>query len=637
MAENLFRNRTQGTECWIHGSEGREEPVKEERLWLAYTGYEADRDWRWEIDHGISGYHDGSVQRFFFVTDNHLLESDFSQSEIRCLYDGTSLYDETSDGIRLLTVNDQGIFLGGHEDKGEMEKSVIILWLTLEGKLKKKILLKGNIVQLYICGNLIFYRRAVYLGEGKLCTDDMRWRCSAFWMDMNEGTENVIFLARDERARKEKPYEEGNNVRGQAVGWLVGNDKGAVFKLSTWNYYVDDDYDGSYQVDGDGWYYYDFEKLYCLSHCRRVPILMYEKPQEYIEQCQMYSQENIVSWHRNIVAFNMEKNLMWVSRNRNGHTCWVPINISAGREKQTRTDLPVWNIPNDVSLGIEFFFDGERLYYFDRCLKSLNADGKVEEWPIHCPSQISDGKILRFGDYVVVYGSDMYHYDECFVCSASHSFQGILAERVFAFGWDDPKIREKVRRVIEAFDNACGESGNDQRYENEWEAAAIENEVRHEEKADRGRRAAENSRQPDRNEVPASQRDYWAGFRAYAVKKRLNAKLKFPEAADHNWYAIRLGSATFRIECSVNARRGTLRAAFFVKNDQDVYARLARYETTVESELEMLGEIVWDGESQAANVSVITSREGKNTMIQYEWFCQAVEKLYEVCSNTLSL
>lgn len=97
-----------------------------------------------------------------------------------------------------------------------------------------------------------------------------------------------------------------------------------------------------------------------------------------------------------------------------------------------------------------------------------------------------------------------------------------------------------------------------------------------------------------------------------------------------------MGSAIFRFECSVNTRKETLRVAFFVQNNPNRFIRLEQAKTAIESVMENGGEkIVWDGKSQAANVSVISSRKGKNTEKQYEWFCQIVEKLYAAVSPYL--
>lgn len=128
---------------------------------------------------------------------------------------------------------------------------------------------------------------------------------------------------------------------------------------------------------------------------------------------------------------------------------------------------------------------------------------------------------------------------------------------------------------------------------------------------------------------------YWTEFRAYAAQKGLNADLRLSEATDYNWYTIRMGSATFRFECSVNTRKETLRVAFFVQNNPNRFIRLEQAKTAIEAVIKNVGEIVWDGESKAANVSVIISRKGKNTEEQYEWFCQTVEKLYAAVSPYL--
>ncbi len=607
MVEKRYGNRTQGTECWFSLDEewnGREEvltPIDDKGIRTS-----------------VSGYHDGTEQRFYYVEQNHLLLSNLDHTEVKCLY-GIPGNDQE---ICLLAVNDQGVFLS-EKKYGSEEKESIVLWLTHDGKLKKKIPLKGNIVQAYICGSLIFYRQAVYLREGKLRSGDDNC-CSAYWIDMDAGTGNAVFLARDERAQKGKPYNERSNCRHLSIEYLMGNDKGAVFKLSARYYYIDDDYDNVIEEEGEGWYYYDFKKIYCLSHSKCLPHSVYEKPQEYRQQREAYSVESM-QWHRDIVAFNMEKNLMWVSKKQNKRKCWMPMLISGRLEKHIKIDQPAWEIPDDTLHVIgrwkEIFFDGERFYYYDdRQMCSLNEEGKTEKWQIE-HLQAYKG-IFRFNDYVFVRGGD-HGYDKCFICPAGHCFQTICSVWPYIGGWGDREKAEEDRRLIENFDNVYETDEDKRQYKNEWKAASFVNE-KEKEKDNTGN----GSRQTVQNKVPTSQLEYWAGFRDYALKQNLDKKLKLSEAANHNWYAIRLGSATFRMECSVNTRKGTLRAAFFVKNAPDIFAQLKRNEDMVGSGLRQLGEVVWDGESQAANVSIITSCNGLNTEEQYNWFFQAVNRLY---------
>lgn len=122
--------------------------------------------------------------------------------------------------------------------------------------------------------------------------------------------------------------------------------------------------------------------------------------------------------------------------------------------------------------------------------------------------------------------------------------------------------------------------------------------------------------------------EYWTGFRDYAQRRRLGGGLRLSKVGDHNWYALWLDNSVFRIECSVNTRKETLRTAFFVQNAPDRFIRLEQAKTAIESALKSEGKIVWDGESQAANISVFNSRQGKSIEEQYECFCQTAEKLY---------
>lgn len=129
--------------------------------------------------------------------------------------------------------------------------------------------------------------------------------------------------------------------------------------------------------------------------------------------------------------------------------------------------------------------------------------------------------------------------------------------------------------------------------------------------------------------------EYWAGFKVYVLSRRLRGRLRLSKASDHNWYTILLDHSVFRIECSVNTRKETLRAAFFVQNAPDRFLRLEQAKTAIEAALKSEGKIVWDGKSQAANISVFGSRQGKSTEEQYEWFCHTAEKLYAAVSPYL--
>ena len=137
------------------------------------------------------------------------------------------------------------------------------------------------------------------------------------------------------------------------------------------------------------------------------------------------------------------------------------------------------------------------------------------------------------------------------------------------------------------------------------------------------------------NKVKASYLEYWTEFQAYAQKMELRGGIRLSKAGDHNWYALWLDDSTFRIECSVNTRKETLRTAFFVQNAPARFIRLEQAKTAIEDALESEGKIAWDGKSQAANVSVFNSRQGKSKEEQYDWFCRTAEKLYAAVSPYL--
>lgn len=125
---------------------------------------------------------------------------------------------------------------------------------------------------------------------------------------------------------------------------------------------------------------------------------------------------------------------------------------------------------------------------------------------------------------------------------------------------------------------------------------------------------------------PANRLEYWEGFAEYA-RTVLVPGMTLSKTADRSWYAIRLGSAKIRIECSVNSRAGTLRAAFFVQDAPEIFAKAQQVSHMIDALLSDLGTVIWDENSRAANISLNTTQTGKSTWEQYEWFCEAANRL----------
>lgn len=627
--------RTQGTEYFSQVSQTG---------FFESTGRPWEMPWNVHYEDGyrdcwqdVFGYFDGAEQKFYYlVRDYYLMEyrmRELSHTETRCL-----LRVPSEGRVHLMTVNEQGIFL---EEEDYYDDSKSILWLTYDGRVNRRIQLKGRIKQTYICGNLLFYRRNVYMreGVGNRSGDDRLY--SAYCMDMHTEKETCIFKATLERCRKEAALvchwddkatsSMAENYKYMSAAWLMGNEQGAVLQLEGGGFdYTDHDH--IVETDGiEEWYYCDFStrKICPLSpslHRSFQFAAAYQNPQK--AQAEAMGTGSLprrpASWppRKEILAFNMEENVMWVISGRmDGQMRLTP--MSLGAEQRIRKDLPEWRITDDI-LDIfkkRHYFDGERFYYVaDNYQKicSLSLDGQVKEWPFRVLPQHGDCCIYRVGEYVFISGmtDEDSGYENRYVCPATDSFHKILFDWAYGADWACAHEQEEEdKRLIEAYEM-------EQQNKKEQASAVPLNEHSNEKK-----------------EIPAaaSSLEYWAGFRDYAIEKGVNAKWKLSAATNYNWYAIRLGSAVFRIECSFNTRKETIRAAFFVQNAPDVFARMKQARLPIDGGLAGLGEIVWDGESQAANVSVIASRRVKDTLEQYEWFFQAAEKLYEVCSNALNL
>lgn len=310
-----------------------------------------------------------------------------------------------------LAVNDYGIFVIDAKEYGAQ-----VSWFTHEGEQVKNILIKGDVQQTYICGKLLFY---IKLEESRTLL------YSAYWMNMETGEEHSIYRARH------KGNESNSIMRAAYVSDIFGNERGAVLRLHF--IYLNCNEKGSSMRQG-GWYYYDFDKISCLSNSQGDPSAIYDNPGKYrkwISDClDKYGHD---PYYINIMAINMEKNLMWVSREQNGNGPWEPMNITPDLEKRSRPDLPVWEWPEGIEdlkwTGV-CYFDGDYFYnYIDYySFGSFAPDGKRQIWPVKSEStdfMVLDSYVRINGEWN---GDDQS--EEVFYSyfPASHEFGGVSAK-----------------------------------------------------------------------------------------------------------------------------------------------------------------------------------------------------------------
>ena len=127
---------------------------------------------------------------------------------------------------------------------------------------------------------------------------------------------------------------------------------------------------------------------------------------------------------------------------------------------------------------------------------------------------------------------------------------------------------------------------------------------------------------------------YWKGFYQYTERIGLDPAMhasapKGPKGTQ--WYAIRLGSAVFRIECSVTKKE--IKTSFFVQEKDEnkpEFEKLRQARGEIDRKLRELSEPEWNDKVVDASVRVKTPREDMSTEEEYAWFCNAAKTLYKV-------
>lgn len=127
----------------------------------------------------------------------------------------------------------------------------------------------------------------------------------------------------------------------------------------------------------------------------------------------------------------------------------------------------------------------------------------------------------------------------------------------------------------------------------------------------------------------ASKLEYWQGFCDYVKSGQPHSALRMSKAADRSWHAIHLDRSLFSIECSVNTQNNSLRTAFIIQDSPELFARAEEKRQLIDSALQGLGDITWDGKVRAAKVYIITSRAGMSTEEQYAWFWRTAQAMYQ--------
>lgn len=626
------------------------------------------RDTRWDsVQIDVAVYDDKMYTISYDDSDGYLCMSAIgeTQNKGRVLAKAKISVDK----LTPLVANDQGIFVVDAGSTNSDNSVARILWFDHEGSLVKNIMISGDVQETYICGKLLFYLKAD--------NDDLKWcnGCSAYWMDMETEEEHCIFNARYEK----QPTE--NITRCVYVKHIFGNERGAVMLV---RFGYEHDVEDGCILNQCGWCYYDFKKIGCLSNSKNGPQHIYNKPEDYerwIEEClDKYGHD---PYYINIMAFDMEKNLMWVSKKQNGDGPWEPMNITLDLQKRKRPDLSDWNLSErieELKESDKIYFDGKRCYTYLHIdghrdsFCSIDAQGRIERWPVE-----SEHDFRVLGDYVRIIGklensdvrystqSTPFHY-----FPTSHEFRKLLCVDeneypycVYDMRWMIEEYKEKQLTADEERENQDNwRVMSESDAEDDWGSMTESDEdgcikipagpddqddwgkvLKNQEwdifdaGTEDGEKDEDTTVSGRTDSVPtdsAAQLEYWEGFSSYADSFGLNPAMTLAKLGGRAWQALRMKPSYIRIECSFSARKNSLRTAFIVEGHPEVFAQAERVCDAIYRELQEY-DITWDGESNAANISLTTSIDGMSRAEQYNWFCRAAEVLYDVVRPRLDV
>lgn len=141
---------------------------------------------------------------------------------------------------------------------------------------------------------------------------------------------------------------------------------------------------------------------------------------------------------------------------------------------------------------------------------------------------------------------------------------------------------------------------------------------------------------PEAKTAHTSRLEYWQGFCEYTKNNEPDAVLRMSKTADRSWHAIHLDKSMFSIECSINTQNDSLRTAFIVYDRPEIFARAEQNRESIDSALEELGSITWDGAVRSAKIYIITPRNGMTADEQYAWFWKTAKAMYHIVRPCLN-
>lgn len=509
-----------------------------------------------------------------------------------------------------MTVNRFGIILLSYESV-KMEIRIY----THQGKLQLKTLLegKGDISCPYVCGTTVYYLQANKDGSQ-----------SAYRLHINlEKRTHTVQRLYEGLEHSDDP-EKMLYVKHTAEMVLGSEDYALVYVTN------------SYEKDGDdclfansaAWYYYDIKtrKRYCLSNPHYSPDNIRTEPEKYAQYLE--DPQNAKDWVQ-IAHFDIANRLIWVyrsARNKQGEvgTYLVPYNLQPGFLNYPRKDFPAWKENerlNNLRYG-RYYFDGRYRCYSEsyNVFDTYTRAGEKMHWSGghgSCDNFEVVGDILfldsdlsgRASQFELTDGKPILLRDDWRGSTSSRKFDETREELIK--NYEAEKLRQK--QPAKGPDSGAGA-------------------------------AKPPAQSPGNTFTPNNKLAYWEEFKSYFESNPTAGGIKCSKPADRNWYALRVGSAKFRIECSVNSKNQTLRVGFFLENSQEYYGRAATQRDKFESALNAAVcnnlpkvQFRWDNTVADANVSVLFSYEGLGKDEQFAAMSDVISAGYGMIGRILGL
>ena len=521
------------------------------------------------------GYYD---HMFYYVKradgeDVYLWKSkeDGSEEQIIAKFSGEDIPKSRSD----IFVNSYGIFLVNNT-----EKSWRIWWLDFEGKEKNRIALRKEVKNYYICD------KKLYL----ITYENKKETYKVLWMDLEKNEEHVIYTGEIKSRRKNRDGSE-NCIYSMVDPVIFANRERAIIHIGFGYFWYpgDGNYENCIELNDSSWYSYEFseEKWYCIEKEDFLPHNIYKDYKRFLD-----TDINIREKRLAIRNFDIERNIMWVAREDKEdrrYEIWEPHKLEI-KGKQSRIEkMASWRVRKEI-LESAVFFNGDVCYFSDVYYHfyAMNRNGEMKEW-----TQDGHGSCQDFcvaGNYIFL--SKCYEEQYNITFDASEPLRS--SWMVFLDGYR--KDKDEKNEIAEY--------------------AKTKNTVTYGE---------------------PTKLEYWNKFINYAFDPVHNCKFttefRKSEPADRNWYALRLGTSKGHIEFSINSREQTIKTAFIIKNNPDLYEELKTSGYLFSDTFDKVsGELQWDGISKAKSVSIVRSKKGLSIEEQAEWFmeCACIFKTFAV-------